>query len=479
MGSPPKDIVIFYKEKLKKLFNGFRYLYDINQISTTNIALGRFENRFKPTVDSIVAIINRLYSHWVTLKNEKFKGQVEKALYTIYPKNQQEAQKKNIQTYMDAIDPYERDADGKKQLKAGITQEYLDFYDMRLEVINFIKELLFTETMACEVIDTEDKTHFISINILRSYLPSAINKAWYAEDCFSQSIQELLQNQKGLKTVKVVVGGEERDSFVRQQKGTENFIAYHSEHHINHKINLLPIIVLNTGMGVLERERSILGSQPFFALLTMVASELDFLHDTRVSLETAVLDDSLYYEERQLKHESFTAILDYLMAQESLATNPELKTYNNQYFNTRNYATRASHPNSFYQQLVIFIEDKLYMPNEETSTPFLKTHYNSEKYQALKRDNSPQTTEEDASLFQTYLFGLDSILLVLDENQVIVPVHEDNGAASVYFPKYNANLRRIKELDDKSKMEELDFLEKLERQQKQSQNTFIRSIFVR
>ena len=500
-GATPNEIVEYRINNLRQALNSERYLYDINQPLTPENIQSVFEikrDNFVKIVGAIINSLNNLYLHWSKLRNEKFKGQEERKRYTIYPKEQSDAQEEVINTYLDTICPYEKNSPDEispcrinfekprkeePKVKEGITDEYLAYYKVRETVMRFVREYMLMKLMKCEVQDITGDSRYINLMTITQYLSNNMSNVWYVEDCYSKNIQDFLKSREG-EGLRVV-----------GQVGLENNPYYHSSHHSNykaHQFNISPALTLkNTG----ELNPVLLASAAFFTLFGNLRYEVDFLHHLRLTLEDLLFDNALTIGERNKTHfllENIKSFYKEFQHDEQA----DMTTYITQYFGKKAYSTYSEHTASFAAQMANFIEKELYKPEKTGGIPFLVTQYNSADYQKYKQENLPQneTTSlskkelynRDALLFQDYLLGTDIIddagnkeynprhVLFFPENRRLIIPLQEHSRAFRHFARYNTNQERIDELDEKATtLEGLTFFEQIERERLKAKNKFI------
>ena len=480
-GSTPKEMVGNAIELIKQAFNNHRYFYDIDP---TSYEYANKFNNLPNTVRRHLRNIERLYQHYLKLKDIRFKRlfQEEKNKYSIHPPSDDDSESPHLQSireYQDVIQPGEED-----------TEEYKDFFEMRNVVADFVKDFYFMENMKCKVEYKEESSSgsglnslWIDLNIIRGRLPNSMEETWYVEDCYSRDIEDFLDDY-GLK--------------VAGQNGIENFGHYYSEHYKDGKgkrlsVKLFPFNEILT---------------TWFYLLSHTMQEVDIVDDLRETLEDSLVNgENLSNFDRELRAQMFfvsttqkekesTSTIDLvntILFEQKSVRNLDVRKYTQGYFRPVFFPLLEGNQASFYQVMVRNIKAEAFnnAPRQvEYGFPFLTEHYLGQGYKDYRTQNfddykqrylNLDNNELEAKIFQGYIFDLPSVAILLQDNvnreYLIMPFQVDSFYAKVIM-RYNTNLEKIEELKKKAENEGLTFLEEIEKRDKEVYNLVLKQNFL-
>ena len=402
-GSNPTEIMTHYMESFQRGFNSGRYRYDNNNFSNLPFLLL-----------SNISDLTLLVSRWQVIKrlHLKEKGLESSWKYSLFDPSIVEDYKFIITNNANS-------------------EEYYAYHKIREPLLNFYMDILFMESMKCEVRDSSNRKYIIDLELIRSQFNPD-----YIEDCYSDSIKKFLGKQ-GLELI--------------AQRGVENLFeaSYHSiESSEKRDDNIFSLQEIQQGfLGVIN------------GLLVPIAMEPDFIAQMKERLEERILEGE-YLSGTDLQftftvYSSFkNQVINYLNKN---FDQRELILSNERYFKSVRFKKGTQGSNSFFQ-IVEYPMSTGRLVNS-LDLPFVEWAYR--KYEKTDKSTS----------FQNYILSLsDSVVDYGDE--FIIPFHP-SGFVEKVIEKYNKNKKRVEVLEEKS---DRTFLEAVELKRKLEYSKFLLDI---
>ena len=411
-GSNPFEIITYYIESYQREFDSHRYRYDNNLLGGLGILSAKINN--------ILAFLDR----WLMLRKLYFQ---EKGL-------------EGLLKYSVADPSFQEDYKSVLANNQDKTVEYSAYYKIKEPILNFFLDILFMESMKCEVRDSFSRKHLIDLELIRTQFNPE-----YVEDCYSKSIKDFLAKQ-GLELI--------------SQKGIENLFqsSYHSpessKKRINNIFNLRWIqknFLINTNL--VQR------------LLLRIFFNPDFMGKIKKRLERRLLEEGDYLSEidlnflTRLLYSNFISNVN-LMNKSFNDQNQKLMLENRRYFEAVLFTKGTQRENSFFT----IVEDPMSKGRsvESLELPFVEWAY--EKYQKEVVNAGDQGID-----FQSYIINLPDSVLYNGGDEFIIPFQKGSFIEKV-IRKYNTNKERIKSLEILSNR---DFMQVIELKRKIEYNKFL------
>ena len=476
-GYSPKTIAEFYIQKSRYYFDSVRYRYDAISLSSASNAVWRITNQMEQ--------LKTLFGHWLTLRNNYLISEQKKDL--IYYKISEDTESL-VENYNQAI-----------QDNLESNKKYRDFYELREPIYNFFEEMIFKETMKCELTDDKGNKHSIDLELIKNRLLDKHGEKLYVEDCYSPMIQAFFTEQNLQLT---------------GQKGIENFAtqAYLSTANKN-EFDIIPF-------GFLFFIESNLTE----FLIILVLGEPNFLEKFRLKIKGYILDrDDLSQTDLERIGAFYTLTFVRLMIQvwaqvidEDIVTNNRnhmasfvFKAFHSSVqahldrgtdisglkipFLTEEHSKWAVGNQQLEEEKQSLEIEKQSLEREiqnslepekqsletqlqsssETEKQSLETQLQSvnARIQSLKTqiqdlEAQIQNKSESQIDFRSHLAALPTTIDKIEDNELIIPFQPGNFIEEVII-KYNENLDAISNL---KKIKDPSFLEAAKRQQKEEHN---------
>ena len=413
-GSTPKEIVELKIQTFKQWFNITRYRYDgIPKPS-----------RFLPNALNIIGF----YAHWIQLRDQYLKsiGQMQSTISII------SEDQTSIDQYKALI------AEGAKNNK-----EYSSYYEIREPIFQFVMDILYLETMKCEVQDSENNKHLIDLERIKHILTPKLGQDLYVENCHSEQVTQFLTDNK-LDLVR--------------QKGIENFEnqAYYPNKTSTNDVFPL-FLILNNYYLIYQ-----LQSPPMIVMsLAFMLQEPDFFEEYRLKLEKHILDTNSHSTvDLTFLPLLYKYFFGFMQGTLNNANTAEIFQNNKNHLKVVPFTTGTGQ-NSFYQKVQKALEASIFI--EDINIPFLTKAYK----------NYRESPDRDNKTFQQYILDSPNTIRKTETKSqtspFAIPFQANSFSAQVIL-KYNENLKEIKKIKELEKSRELTFLEIIDWKKKEDHN---------
>ena len=411
-GSNPFEIITYYMESYQREFDNRRYRYDDSFfVQLDRILLDKTTN--------IVAFLTR----WMMLKKLYFqkKGLEGLLKYSVADPSSQENYKSVLANDQDK------------------TAEYSAYYKIKEPTLNFFLDILFMESMKCEVRDSFSRKHLIDLELIRTQFNPE-----YVEDCYSKSIKDFLAKQ-GLELI--------------SQRGVEDLFqsSYHSSESSKKRVaNIFNLREI--------QQNFLINTNLVNVLLLGIFLDPDFMGKMKERLERRLLEEGDYLSKTDLTfltglYSNFISNVN-LMNKSFNDQNQKLLLENRRYFEAVRFTKGTRGEDSFFTTVEYPMSKGRTV--ESLELPFVEWAY--EKYQKEVVKDKAKSID-----FQSYIVNLPDSVLYNGGDEFIIPFQKGSFIEKV-IQKYNMNKQRIKALESLS---DRDFMGAIELKRKIEYNRFL------
>ena len=415
-GSNPLEIVKYHIQTYKRVFNSQRYRYDNGEFANVGVF-------FKQLNDTLL-----FHNHWLGLRDLHF-------------------QERGLENYLkyDVSKPSESDDDGylfELTNKVDKHSNYYSYYKTLGPILDFYLDVLFMESMKCEVEDQFGKRHIIDLELIKTQFNPD-----YVENCYSKSIKEFLAD-KDLKLI--------------GQRGIEDLkdTYYYSKESLQRK-----------SMGniwsfseIYEVFQQFPDPPMLLVLLAVIAKEPHALKNVFEHFERRILEeDGLSEKELQITgflYSNFKIAMNFLNGTRG---DHNLILSNLQYFKVVRFAKGTHLNNSFYRSVVEPMRN-----GQNLELPFIEWAYKEHAKKYKDSDSRPTLQDFIVSLPGTLDLGET---FIVPFNKVLT---KEGGFMERVVKRYNKSKRRIAVLE--AKKGERNFMESIELKRIQTYNQFLLNI---
>lgn len=413
-GANPLEITKNYMQEYQRLFNSFRYRYDDKGFFLLPFLLAGKLNAISPFLMRLDQIRSFHFK----------KRSVENVFrYSLSDHS--------------TVDDYEF----QLAKNIGISSEHDSFYEARKPIFDFLINVLFTETMKCEVRDSStNQKYVIDLELIRTqFYPD------YMEDCYSESVKLFLANQN-LELV--------------NQRGVEN-LANASYHFIEssgkgERSNIWTLAEIQQ-LNFLNKPTMLARVTQLVAMMFGFLYEVDYLEKIKVNLEERILEgETLSAGDLNFINAVYRAFKQVVQAANRGDDNQSIQLSNKRYFQSVEFKKGTQSDRSFYQGVELPLSEGR-RTVEQLEQPFIAWAYKQREKEG-----------SDASL-EDYIVSLSSTIDYGDS--FAIPFQR--GFMEKVMAKYNKNKERIAVLKKKT---ERNFLEAIELKRKLTYNDFLLKI---